>query len=219
MREGLLQPPKSAMPAEPQSESLPEEAVDDTEGDEFEDDGYFAGGEASEREQAQYDELMGTVNGLLHAPNRREATLKRLTVGKRNIGKAVGDMALDIMLYLEAQTSKEGGKIEESVRLEVGQDLLAEIIETAVAASIIPDDDATLEQVMSQALEVLASKYGNVMREKGYINPEAAQKHYVDLKNGIEDDMASANPKYLKLRSAVQEGNQELIRQAEGAKQ
>lgn len=176
MQQGLMQRPGAA----------PQPPVDDEAAEPMPDDEMAEGEEegepASAQEQAQYDEIMGAFMGMIHSPKTRDQIVSRIKAGKDNPGAAIGEMALPMYESVEAQITKAQGQIEDSVRQETMQDLVMELVEVAVAAGIVPDDEERVGATASAALDVFASAYGKSLRDRGVINPDVAARQLEELK-------------------------------------
>lgn len=187
MRQGLMQPPAGQTPVEagPAAEQLPEEAAEDQGGPEE---------SATPEEQAQYDDLMGTLFGLIHGEKTRSKVLDRLKAGKDNIGQSVGEMSMTLFEGVESNIEKQGGTIPDSVKMEVGEDLVAELVQMAVLAKLVPDEDEAIGQTMNAAIDVFASAYGNARREAGKVDPAAMQGELENLKGAAQSRFGGGQP-------------------------
>jgi len=171
MKQGLMQPPTQPM-AEGQTPA-PQAQVGSG--------GYLEGGEASPQEQKQYDSLMETFFGMLHSKETRDATVERLKQGADDMGMTIGNMALTLFTSVEDQLTKNGRQIGDSVKLEVGQDLILELVQIAGAAKLLPDDEDAIGQVTADAIDVMASRYGKTQRRDGKYDPLYGEKHMREL--------------------------------------
>lgn len=176
MRQGLMTPPQGqqGQPQMPPGEE-PEEMTDDTP------DEYLSGGQASEKEQRQYDSLMESFFGLIHSKETRDAVLKRLEAGAQNMGQTIGDMSYKLFTSVEGKVMQKGGQMTDAVRLQAGEDLVMELVQVAVAAKLMPDDEDSIGQVVANAIDVFASQYGNDMRESGRLDPQQAEGSLQEL--------------------------------------
>jgi len=175
MRQGLMQPPTGAAPVEPpmpgpgqQAGPAPApEQVDSLSG-EFE--------QASPAEQKQYEKLMETFFGLIHSEKTRDMVVKRIREeAPEKLGATIGEMALAMFTSVEGQIEKQGREISESVKLEAGQDLILELVQVAVAAGVVPDDEEVVGVVVADAIDVMVSRYGKLQADRGKIDPAYAK--------------------------------------------
>lgn len=182
MRQGLLQPPTGE--AAPEQESNPAEWAVPPDAEAKTGELPEPGEQASAMEQAQYDELMSTFMGSLHSEQMRDKVLERLRTAD-NVSLVVGEMASQIFAAAEQQITQQGGRIEDAVRMEAGEDLILEIVQIAVVAGIVPDDEGAIGTVMAGAVDVLASRMGNEMREAGQVDPQKMKAELPGLQEGL----------------------------------
>jgi hypothetical protein len=186
MRQGLMQPPQAQQqPQQPQPQAAPGQPPtgDMDEG-------------ASEQEQQQYDDLMGSAFGLIHGKEYRDKTVARLKQGK-DIGKTIGEMALAIFNALEGQVVDAGSEIPDAVRMEAGEDIIMELVQVAVAAQLMPDDDATLDKVIASAMTVAIGQYADQAKNEGRVDPKGLQESALKLNGltkGIQQAQAQPQP-------------------------
>lgn len=182
MRQGLMTPPaepaaQPPMPGPqagppPQGNQAPDPAT------------YFDGGEASPEEQAQYEKVMGVVMKLVHGKKTHDALVKRLeNAPPEKIDQEIGDMALTIFTQAEDRMRKKGAEITDSVKLEIGEELLAELIDMAVMVGKVPDDSEAVGITLAGALDVFASRYGQHVKNRGGYDSQQGQMHLAELVN------------------------------------
>lgn len=180
MRQGLLQPPKAALPEDESTEATDNAAEESAE----------TGGaeQASPQEQKQYDELMGTFYGLIHSGDTKAKVIEQLKSAGPDIGRVIGEMSMAMFSATEGQIEKKGGSIPDSVRMEAGQDLVTELVQMAVLLKVVPDDEDAIGKTISAAIDVFGSAYGNARRDAGAVDPQAMQGDLETLKGAAQQE-------------------------------
>jgi hypothetical protein len=178
------------MPA-PQAPGAGQEEVQGLEGGP---DSYFGGGEqASPEEQAMYEKAMDAVWGLIYS---KEETVNDMADAMANangqpdqVGVIAGQLALPLMEMIDADMESKGAVMSESVRLEVGQGLIEEVLEIAETAQLMPDDEDSIGIAVAAAVDTMMSRYGRDMAERGMISPEAGQSMLHEMRGVAADHM------------------------------
>lgn len=209
MRGGLMQPPTGPQET---SNMVPEsDTMDPSAGP----DDYFGGAEeASPEEQAMYEAAMDAVWGMVYSDGNDEKILKSLKGAGEDlnaIGVKAGTLGLSIMQNLDGQLQSENMVMPESVRLEIATEVIEEILGLAEATNMIPTDDQSLEQLVTVAIDEMASKYGRGMAEQGFINPQASQALLSEMRGvaGAKLGMPPSAPS--PMAQGVQQAGQEMV--------
>lgn len=184
MKEGLLQPPTD-MPESPADEDI--------------DTSQFEGGEASAEEQSMYEEMMEVLLGMVRGTRVKDTIVNKLETEQDNLGRAVGELAHQLIVRVVTEVEKAGNTVPSAVLMEVGEELITELVELAAENGLVDDnDDEALGTIIDGAIDVTASKFGNEMRETGKTMPSQLQENASAL-----DATFAKKP----MAQAVQEGN------------
>jgi hypothetical protein len=188
MREGLMKPPAGMPEMEGESDTMDIQAG----GGDL--DPYFGGGEqASPEEQAMYQKAMDAVWGLMYSKeettNDMLAALENAGGDPAQIGVVAGQLGLPLMEMLDSHMEAKGEVMPESVRLEVGQGIVEEVLEMAETAKVLPDDEDSIGIAISAAIDTMMSRYGRDMAERGMINPQAGQAMLQEMRGVAADRM------------------------------
>lgn len=147
-------------------------------------------GEASPEEQAQYDTVMQLALKMLHSKQTRDAVFAQLKGGADDIGPAIGEMAYQIFSVIDQTMQKKGAPLSDAVRMEAAEDIIAELVQMAVLAKLVPDDEEAIGVVMTQAIDVAASRYGNDARESGAVDPNVLRGALQELSVAAQQTFA-----------------------------
>ena len=182
MKEGLMQPPQGQAAQPPQAAQpapapgeveidLPVEETLDLENPQ----------EASADEQKAYDEMMGQFFGLIHSGKMKKQVVEKLKQGEDNIGKAIGQLATSMFIVTEEKMENKGIAVTDAVRMEAGEDLVAELVQVAVLKGMIPDEDEPIGLAITSAIDVFASAYGKQMRDDGKMSTQQLEQIQGDM--------------------------------------
>ena len=145
--------------------------------------------QASPQEEAQAEALMQPVMNLLHGKGA-QATLEKLKAGKADLPGAIGMMAAQMMIAVEQAVGKGGGKVEDSVKMEVGQEIVVDLVEIAAAAGLIGDDDESKGALFKPAMMNAIGAYGDMAAKAGLIDRGAAKQMLSQLVQNNPDPVA-----------------------------
>lgn len=176
MREGLMKPPAGS----PEPEA-PEPQASEEGGLPGGPDPYFGGGvEASPEEQAMYEKAMDAIWGLIYS--KEETTkdmvgaLEKAGDDPAQIGVVAGQLGVPLMEMLDQNMEEQGTTMPESVRLEVGQGVIEEILGLAETTGQLATDEDSIGVAVAAAIDTMMSRYGRDMAERGMISPQAGQQ-------------------------------------------
>lgn len=153
-------------------------------------DGDESGAEqASPQEEAQVEALIQPVTDLLHGKGA-QVTLAKLKAGKADLASTIGMMAAQMMIAVEQSVGKGGGKIEDSVKMEVGQEIVIDLIEIAAAAGLVGDDDDSKGELFKSAMMNAIGAYGDMAAKAGLIDRNQAKQLLGQMVQGSPDPIA-----------------------------
>jgi hypothetical protein len=176
---------------EPQDPDMEAEDTGELEGGP---DSYFGGGEqANPEEQAMYEKAMDAIWGLIYS---KEETAEDMVAAMENaggqpdqIGMVAGELALPLMELLDQDMESKGKVLTESVRLEVAQGLIEEVLELAEVANLLPEDEDGVGVAVAAAIDTMISRYGRNLAERGMISPQAGQQMLHEMRGVAADHM------------------------------
>lgn len=133
-----------------------------------------AKGKASPEMQKQYDYVMMTARKVLYGdpktPNddtRFKMVLERLAQAKDNLSEAIGGITAVVLTNIAGAAKKQGRTIPTPVLFHAGREIIADLIEIAVAAKITTQDQAGPLTQQSVMAALKAYKAGNAAPQPG----------------------------------------------------
>lgn len=176
---GLMAPPQEEMapeaaPAAPAPGASPVEAGTE---------------QATPAEEAQVEALMQPMMDAIHGKGS-DATLAKLKAGRKDLPGTIGEMAAHMMIGIEQRIAKDGGKIEDSVKVEVGQEIVIDLIEIAAAANLIEDADEAKGELFKEAMLNAIGAYGDLAAQAGLIDRDQARQQLGQMTQGNENPIA-----------------------------
>lgn len=145
--------------------------------------------QASETENAQYEALLRPVIDLLHGSGA-EKTLAKLKAGKARLADTIGEMAAHIIFSVEQQIRKGGGKIEDAVKIEIGKEIVQDLVEVAAAAALVEETDEAMGALFEEAMLNAIGMYGDLAAKAGYVDRGAAKQQLGQMVQGNDSPIA-----------------------------
>lgn len=172
---------------EKEKQAPQEEEIDETQSDlpVGEDDG--EGEEAANvtpQEQALYDFVMVQAHENLYSEQGVKSLMEKFSSMKDRIPFAVGHTAAMLMRSVGGGLEQNGIPVDQNVLFHAGTELVADIVEIAVAAKIIPEEQAA--EVGQQAIFEGLKAYGEQEMRSGKLTPEKQQAARADLDGAKE---------------------------------
>lgn len=175
-RTGLMQP------------TAPEEQAEDPqalEGAEEMEDGEAA----SPGEEQQLEALLGPVMDLVHGGGAK-ATLEKLKAGRNDLAGAIGEMVAQMLISVEQKVTKGGGKIADSVKVEVGQEVIVDLIEICAAAGLVEETEEAKGALLKESMLNALGAYGDMAAQAGMIDRGAARQQLGQMVQGAQDPIS-----------------------------
>lgn len=171
-------PPEAAPPEAPAGEGGYPDPMDDP----LSPESYLDGGKASIEEQTQYEEVTGLAMHVLHGKQLREKFLSQIEKANgAKVPKVLGQIAFIAFTKAEAKYRADGKDMFDSVKMEVAEDLLAELVTMAMTMGKVGDTENDAGIAFTGALDIFAAAYGNQTRERGNYSIEKGQKSLAEL--------------------------------------
>lgn len=139
--------------------------------------GEEAGEQATEQEQAQYDDMAsGGLKMLYDAEERDGLVTKTLQAESEKIGiaTAIGQQAAKIMLAIVGGLKEQQLRPDAEVVLNAGVEVLAAIVELAENAKLVKPEE--YDKVFEEASYEATRFYGDKEMQSGGITPEMQQE-------------------------------------------
>lgn len=125
----------------------------------------------SPEEQAQYDRVIIEAQGLMYTENGIKTIVQKLTSMKDRLPLAIGHTAAMLIKSVSGGLKKAGQPVEGDVLFAAGQEIVADLIEIAQAAKLVPegeDPEVLMQQSLFEGLKV----YGDTEMAGG-VDPKA----------------------------------------------
>lgn len=145
--------------------------------------------DASPQEEAQFDALMRPITDALHGKGA-EATLARLKAGAKNLADTIGEMAATMLIGAEKKILEGGGQIEDSIKFQIGQEIVIDLIEMAEAAMLVEENDEAKGALFKESLLNAIGAYGDMAAQAGFIDREQAKQMLGQMVQGNDDPTA-----------------------------
>lgn len=129
---------------------------------------------ATPEQQAQYDQMMLAARKVIYgdpkAPDgtRFQMVLQRLANAKGNLAEAIGGITAVILANVAGAAKKQGRTIPTVILVNAGREIIADLIEIAIAAKFMPKEQAA--QMVPQAIAYALRAY-----KAGTAPPQPAQ--------------------------------------------
>lgn len=129
---------------------------------------------ASPQEQAMYNAFVIAAETLIFQPPYRDATLQKLKDEAANPALGIGHTAAMIALSIQGGAKKEGQDIPDDVMYAGGQEVVADLLEVAIAAGIVKqaDRDKVYKEAVFQGLKA----FGDHEKMSGQLTPQVQQQ-------------------------------------------
>lgn len=127
--------------------------------------------DATPEEQAQYDDLVTRAMELMYSDQTHDMVVERMRAMKDKPALMIGTLAANLARKAVEDIRAEGGQVEDEILAYAGFEIVAELIELAQAAGIVPksEDDEPLGKgamyVAIRAYAEMADKAGEVTDE------------------------------------------------------
>lgn len=144
---------------------------------------------ATPQEEAQFNALMQPVTDALHGKGS-QATLDRLKAGAKDLAGTIGEMAAQMIMSVEQKILKGGGKIEDAIKLQVGQEIVIDLIEIAEAAGLVDETDEAKGALFKSAMLNAIGAYGDMAAKAGLIDRGQAKQMLAQMVQGNDNPIA-----------------------------
>jgi hypothetical protein len=132
--------------------------------------------QATPQEAAQFDALMKPVTEAIHGKGSA-ATLAKLKAGGQDLATTIGEMAAQMILAVTLEIKKSGGEVSDTIKFQVGQEIVIDLIEVAEAAALIPDEDDEIKgELFKNSMLNAIGSYGDEAAKAGLIDREQAKQ-------------------------------------------
>lgn len=182
-RKGLMQP---ETPVEDMEEPMP--GAEEGAGEEL-GEGELDGEAASPAEEQQLEALLGPVMDLVHG-NGAKATLEKLKAGREDLAGTIGEMVAQMLISVEQKVAKGGGKIADSVKVEVGQEVIVDLIEICAAAGLVEETEEAKGALLKESMLNALGAYGDMAAQAGMIDRGAARQQLGQMVQGAQDPIS-----------------------------
>lgn len=166
-------PPAGAPPAEESAGAAPGEGADP--GEEAEDD---EPSNVSPEEQALYDATVLAANAMIYGAETGKLVVQRIREEKGS-ARGIGHIAAMLMMSVREGAKKQGREIPDDVLFAAGQEVVANLVQIAVAAGLA--SEATEQELFQQAIFEGLKVFGEHEANAGELTLEKRNKAAADL--------------------------------------
>ncbi len=164
---------------------MPVDHEDPTGEDQMPDDAQGEQPNVSPEEQKQYDVVVTAAMKIMYDKGRLQTIVQKLDQGKDNLSQAIGHTAAMILMSVRSSVQKQGRTIPDDIVFAVGEDVVAQLCDIAVASKIIKQEQ--VEAIANAAMFEGVRAWGSAMAKNGDITP--------DVKRAAQEDMKTAGVK------------------------
>ncbi|MBV2128148.1 hypothetical protein [Arsukibacterium indicum] len=123
--------------------------------------------QATEEEQAMLEQMFGMALEMIHGEGQSGDAIANMVMQAQDITQGIGQATATVLIGVE----KKAGQIPDDIKLPLGQEIVAELSELAVAAGALAEDevnDGFIDAVVSQAY----SEYITLKEQMGTLDPD-----------------------------------------------
>ncbi len=146
----------------------------------------------SPEEQKQYDVVVTAAMKVMYDKGRLQTIVQKLDQGKDNLSQAIGHTAAMILMSVRSSVQQQGRAIPDDIVYAVGQDIVGQLCDIAVAAKIITQDK--VETVANAALFEGVRAWGQAMTKNGDVTPDVKAASQKDMQEVQQQTGKSAQP-------------------------
>lgn len=92
--------------------------------------------------QKQYDSVVMAALGILYGEMSRDMVLQKLEGGADNLPQVIGHTAAMVLKSVVEGIKQKGREVPREVIAGAGQEVVAEVMEIAIAAKLLPKEEA-----------------------------------------------------------------------------
>jgi hypothetical protein len=161
----------------PEDEPVPgEEPMVDESGEEGEE-----APNVTPEEQEDYDHIVVASKELMFSRLTRRALAQKLATEskKSGLGFAIGHTVAMVIRSVSEAAKREGHPVSDDVLFAAGQEVVADLVEFAIANGIAKESEA--ENLLRESAMQAINVYGDIQRRAGEITPEDQQQARADM--------------------------------------
>ncbi len=123
-------------------------------------------------EQDQYDKFVANALMFIHGEKSDDLIME---MGKGEPDEALANAAVGLIIMLQQSAVKAGKPVSKAVLFNGGEEILNELINTAITAGVIqPEDEADAEGIQQDAFLIAIDLYGQYALEAGLTDQDEA---------------------------------------------
>jgi len=143
----------------------------------------------SPQDKSVEDQVRLAAYKLMYSETGFPMMLQKFAAGKADIGQAIGHTLAMLLLSIQNSARAKGNEIKPEIIMDVGLDILDDMIKIAVASSMVKPEFE--EKAQARALFVAFKAYGDAEIKAGHITPQSMQEAQQEL-SGVGIDPAQA---------------------------
>lgn len=124
----------------------------------------------SPEEQKQYDTVFAAALDAIYDKDRITVILHKLLSGSEKPGESIGHTAAMIMTSLKGAVQEKNGQISDDIMFAVGQDVIGELCQIAVASKLIKESE--INNVANTAMFEGMRTWGEQMEQNGELTED-----------------------------------------------
>lgn len=110
--------------------------------------------------QAQYDAVMKQALGIIYGEQSKNMVLQKLQGGAEDLPLAIGHTAANVLQSVVGGIEKQGRSVPKPVIAGVAQEIVAELMEIAIAAKLMEEGQA--KEIAPQAMAAAKAEYAKL---------------------------------------------------------
>jgi hypothetical protein len=140
----------------------------------------------SPEEQAIYETVVIAAQAMIYGKGTRDAIVQKLKLEANRPEVGIGHTAAMIAMSIRGGAQKEGKDIPDDVLFAAGQEIVADLVEVAIAAGIVKEADK--EEVFKKSVFEGLRTFGESEKMQGQITPQVQQ----EARGALQDQVAQA---------------------------
>lgn len=175
--EDAQEPPEQpGEPPDPEDQNEPPEDASGAGADTGSDGG--GDGNVSPEEQSQYEAVVIAADSMLYGKGTSEVAMQRIKASHGD-PKDLGHLAAMIVMSVKGGAERQGTPISDDVLFAAGQEVVANIVELAVAAGLVTKENEP--EVFKQTVFEGLKAYGDHEQARGAFTPQVRQQASTEL--------------------------------------
>lgn len=127
--------------------------------------------QATEQEQAQLEELVIQAVTIIHSEGQVGDQVAKMVLESQDVSQGIGNATSAVIIAVENQV----GQIPEDMRVQLGQEIIAELSGLAVQAGALSDDEVD-DGFIDAVVSATYTSYLSTKESMGQLNPQELEQ-------------------------------------------